>query len=172
MSDEKKTDKSHAWVFDLKPGDKVWIAKEESIAKTARYTVDIYEETGPAEMESLEEVFVPYQMEVVNNWVLKSGDAESRLVTMKCADNIKSCAPCYTVKTEHRDLTSLLGSANSNIIPAMRIFKTKEECEEFCRDYILNWYTSERCDSILSALKEMSKRVQCIKDICDAAERN
>ena len=161
-------DTKHDWVWSLNKGDKVWIAKEESLAKSERFVIDFLDQTGLDEFTSLEEIFMPYEMEVAENWTLKSGDKESHIVSMQYVEPKKFCKLEFAVQSDTRDLLNFFHSRRSigGDILSTRIFRTKEECEAFCKDNIVMHYTEDYCNDILAELLKFGKRVRGVKLIC------
>ena len=157
-------DHLHNWVWSLKKGDKVWIAVEENIALSEQFHLEFYEQSGPCEWIGCDEIFSPYEFEVVNNWTLKSGDTVSHIVAFSYTINKKFGKIVFAYERNTRDLDSLFSRVRGpDIVLCTRTFRTKEECCDFCNDYVRTIYTPEKCDSILESLKFMTKRVESVK---------
>lgn len=162
----EKEDCLHNWVWSLKKGDKVWIAVEENIALSEQFQMELYEQSGPYEWIGCDEIFSPYEFEVVNNWTLKSGDTESHIVAFSYTINKKFGKIVFAYECNTRDLDSLFARVRGpDIVLCTRTFRTKEECCNFCNNYVSMNYTPEKCDSILESLKFMTKRVEGIKKV-------
>lgn len=166
-SDMQKRDTSHEWVWNLKKGDKVWIAIEENITQTERFCIDVFEQIGPSEYMGIEEIFVPYEMEVVNNWVMKSGNEESHILAFEFTSPKKYGRLKFATQNKTRDLLNLFGRETSDSVVSTRTFKTEDECKDFCRQYICMHYTVSQCDYIVESLTKMIQRVKEIKAICE-----
>ena len=161
-------DIAHSWVYGLKKGDRVWMAQEESIAKTERFEIDLLEQIGPSEYAGLEEIFAPYEMEVVNNWTLSNFDEETHIVALEFVEPRKYRQLRFVCQCDTRDLVNLFSLSHialQTTIPS-RIFKTQDECRKFCESYILNHYTVEMCDTLIEELCKMIGRVQMVKNVC------
>ena len=169
-SDMQKGDPSHEWVWNLKKGDKVWIAIEENITQTERFCIDVLEQIGPSEYMGIEEIFVPYEMEVVNNWVMKSGNEESHILAFEFTTPKKYGRLKFATQNKTRDLLNLFGRETSDTVLSTRTFRTEAECKDFCRQYIGLHYTVSMCDSIVEALTKMIGRVNEVKAMCKAEE--
>lgn len=164
-------DITHSWVHGLKKGDRVWMAQEESIAQSERFVVDFLDQVGPSEFQSVEEIFVPYEMEVVNNWTLNNGDCEAHIVALEFVEPCKYRQLRFVCQGETRDLVNLFNQVHGSFTIPTHIFKTQGECREFCESCILNHYTVEMCDTIVAELRKMIGRIHRVKDVCtrDAA---
>lgn len=172
MNIEEKEDLSHKWVWDLKIGDKVWVAIEESIAQSERYHIEFLEQSGPSEYIGVDEIFVPYEMEVVNNWSLKNGAEESHIIAFEFTDPRKYHRLKFAYQNNTRDLQNLFGRiVDSDIVVSTRTFRTKAECEAFCNHAIVMHYTTDMCDSVIKELNHMIERVKSVRTIC-ANEEN
>ena len=165
---QKDIDIAHNWVYGLKKGDRVWIAQEESITQTERFVVDFLDQVGPSEFEGLEEIFVPYEMEVVNNWTLKNGDGETHIVALEFVEPRKYRQLRFICQCDTRDLVNLFNQSHcsSQTTVPTHIFKSQHDCRKFCDDFILTHYTVERCDTILSEMRKMMQRVHEVKKVC------
>ena len=165
-------DRQHSWVWDLKPGDKVWVATEESVASSDRFAVEFLEQTSPCEFEQMEEIFVPYEMEVKDNWILNGNQGESHIVSFEFTTPKMFRRLKFAVQMRERDLLNLFGRDRSDLVIAPRVFKNKHECREFCRQAIVTHYTTGMCDDLISALNKMIERVKGVRSICWAEENN
>ena len=165
---KKDSDSTHNWVYCLKKGDRVWMAQEESIAQTERFVVDFLDQVGPSEFESVEEIFVPYEMEVVNNWTLNNGDGETHIVALEFVEPRKYRQLRFVCQCDTRDLMNLFNQVHcsSQTTVPTHIFKTQGECREFCESCILNHYTVDMCDTLVAELQKMIGRVHRVKDVC------
>lgn len=166
---EKKKDSStHSWVYGLKKGDRVWMAQEESITQTERFVVDFLDQVGPSEFESVEEIFVPYEMEVVNNWTLNNGDGETHIVALEFVEPRKYRQLRFVCQCDTRDLVNLFNQSHcsSQTTVSTRIFKTQHDCHKFCESYIQTHYSVELCDTLVEELRKMIARVSKVKNIC------
>lgn len=161
-------DITHSWVYGLKKGDRVWMAQEESIAQTERFVVDFLDQVGPSEFESVEEIFVPYEMEVVNNWTLNNGDGETHIVALEFVEPRKYRQLRFVCQCDTRDLVNLFNQSHcsSQTTVPTRIFKTQHDCRKFCKFCILNHYTVEMCDTLIEELRKMIGRIHGVKDVC------
>ena len=163
----EKEDHLHNWVWSLQKGDKVWIAVEEKIALSEQFYLELYEQSGPCELIGCDEIFSPYKFEVVNNWTLKSGNTESHIVAFSYTNKNKFGKIVFAYECNTRDLVSLFAHVRGpDIVLCTRTFRTKEECCNFCNNYIRMNHTPEKCDSILESLKFITKRVEGIKKDC------
>lgn len=168
-----KEENSHDWVYSLEPGDKVWVATEESIAQTSGFKVDIYEQTGPIEYAGIEEVFMPYEMSVISNWTLNNGEKEVHIIALDYTSQDK-CGQTKFICPTTNELRGMFDGfyCNQNQIINTRVFKTEEECTSFCRDYMEMRYTKERCDNILGILELIKDRVNKLREICVSVDES
>lgn len=166
-------DASHTWVWGLQKGDKVWVAMPESIAKAENFVIDFYDETGPSEHEDIGSIFMPYEMQIVNNWEIRSGDDVSNLITFRYTSLKKVDAIAFAFRCDHRDLASFARrhDGDKDVIPT-RVFHTQEECNQFCRHAISLQFHTSICDDILAALDKMRNRVKGVRAICAAEEES
>ena len=144
------------------------MAQEESIAQTERFVVDFLDQVGPSEFESVEEIFGPYEMEVVNNWTLNNGDGETHIVALEFVEPRKYRQLRFVCQCDTRDLVNLFNQSHCSLqttVPT-HIFKTQNECREFCESYILTHFTIERCSTLIQELQKMIERVKQVKEIC------
>ena len=164
-------DAYHTWVWGLEKGDKVWVAMPEPLAKAENFVIDFYDETGPSEHEDVGSIFMPYEMQIVNNWEIKSGNDVSNLITFQYTPPKKFGAVAFAFRCDHRDLASFARGRNSDkdVLPT-RVFHTQEECIQFCRNVISVHFRTSLCDAILDALDKMRNRVKGVRAICAAEE--
>lgn len=165
-----KEDASHAWVWELQSGEKVWVAIEEEIASSNRFSIEFLEQTSPCEFTALDEIFVPHEMEVKDNWTLMGGQGDSHIVSMEFTDPCEFRRLCFVCQCNERGLVNFFSSRKSDSIIAPRVFRTKDECEAFCRNAIAMHYTVERCDDILKGLKGIARRVLSVRKVCRVEE--
>lgn len=171
MESETK-DIAHNWVWSLRRGDHVWLANEESVAQGKRFLIEFMDETGPMEYERVDEVFVLREMIVVDNWTLTGCDGETHIVSMEFTDPSRRGELRFACQCGTRDLNNFFSgpmTPNSMVI-ATHIFKTPEECREFCRSYISMHYTSSLCDEMVAELEKMIAQVKAVKNVCVAYE--
>lgn len=147
-------DIKYDWVWSLKKGDKVWVALNENLTQAERFVIDFLEQTGVSEFEEVPEIFVPYEMEILDNWMLKGEQGESHIIRQIRKTDIQDC----------------FSRCQMESIPKTRIFKTKQEAEEFCTSGITSKYNIEYCDTILAELKKIEKRVKAVRQILVAEE--
>ena len=158
---------SHYFVNNLLPGEKVWVATEESIAQIDGFRIDIYEQSGPIEYEGMEEVFMPYEMRVLSNWTLKNCEEEVHIIALDYTSQDK-CGQTKFICPTTNELRGLFDGfhCNQNQIINTHVFKTEEECTSFCRNYMQMRYTKERCDYILGILELIKDRVNKFREVC------
>lgn len=165
-------DASHTWVWGLKKGDKVWVAMPEPLAKAENFVIDFYDETGPSEYEDVGSIFMPYEMQIVNNWEIKSGNDVSNLITFKYTSPMKFGAVAFALRCDHPDLGKFARRCcinDKDVLPT-RVFHTQEECIQFCRNAISVHFCTSLCNDILGALDKMRNRVKGVRAICAAEE--
>lgn len=172
-ADTLTSDAAHSWVWSLQKGDKVWVAMPESIAKAENFVIDFYDDTGPNEYEDIGSIFMPYEMQIVNNWEIKSGNDVSNLITLQYTSPKKFGAVAFAFRCDHRDLASFAKGRNSDkdVLPT-RVFHTQEGCIQFCRNAISVHFCTSLCNDILGALDKMRNRVKGVRAICAAEEES
>ena len=169
---QAENDIAHNWVYGLKKGDRVWMAQEESIAQSERFVIDFLEQSGPSEFEGIEEIFVPYEMEVVNNWTLNNGDGETHIVALEFVEPRKYRQLRFVCQCNTRDLVNLfnqLHCSSQTTVPTL-IFKTQHDCRKFCESCILDHYTPARCDTLVAEMQKMIEKINRVKTCIQDAE--
>lgn len=165
------SDPQHTWVWSLTKGEKVWVAIEESLAQTERFTIGFIDQTGPCEFESTPECFIPYEMEVENNWALASADKESHIVSLRFLSPQKYRRLRFACQCKHPDLANYFcRHAVEAAVVSTHIFRTKDECAAFCIEHIAMHFSPLYCDEILKALDEIKARVRGVRKICTEEE--
>lgn len=167
-------DAAHSWVWSLQKGDKVWVAMPESIAKAENFVIDFYDDTGPNEYEDIGSIFMPHEMQIVNNWEIKSGNDVSNLITFQYTSPMKFGAVAFAFRCDHPDLGKFARRCcinDKDVLPT-RVFHTQEECRQFCRNAISITFCVSLCDEILVALDKMRNRVKGVRAICAAEEES
>lgn len=165
-------DTKHDWVWNLHKGDKAWVAVEENIASNGRYDIEFLEQTGPAEWEQTDEIFVPHEMIVSNKWVLHGSDGDSHIISLAEFARLPQYGRnFYVVDAKERDLQDLFTSRRCEdmVIPA-HVFRTEEECRSFCNSTLLMSYSVGRCNELISALYGIIERVKSVRKICAEEE--
>ena len=170
---EAPQDIQHDWVWGLSKGEKVWVAIEEMVASTSRFSIDFLDEVGPAEFEATSEMFMPYEMEVLNNWILKSGDTESHIISLQYTNPKVRKSIRFACQCKHSDLTNFFLSRHSEVnVASTHIFRTQEECSSFCAEYIAQNFSVELCDAWLEGLSQIKERILGVRRICAANEES
>ena len=173
MQDNEK-DTAHNWVWSLKRGDRVWLANEESVAQGDRFLIEFMDETAPMEYERVDEVFNLRELIVVDNWTLTGCDGETHIVSMEFADPSMRGQLRFACQCGTRDLNNFFSGpmTPSSMVVATHIFRTPDECREFCRSYISMHYSSSLCDEMVAELEKMIAQIKAVKHVCVAYEND